>query len=270
MGQKIAIKTKEEIELMRKSGALVASILDRLAAIVRPGISTEELDRQIHEMTIAEGARPATLGYKGFPKSCCTSLNDVICHGIPNQHEILKAKDIIKIDVSCVLNGMYGDSCRTYYVGEESSYPDDVRSLVSVTYQALWAGVRTVKAGSYTGDIGAAIVEHVKQSGHQYGIVKDYTGHGLGRAFHEAPTIFHVASKGSGHRLAPGMVFTIEPMINLGTDKSIRSRADGWTVRTADGKLSAQWEHSVLVTEQGFEVLTLSKIEKQEQVVALS
>lgn len=252
----IPIKTEEEIALMRGACQLTSKILDAVGEIIRPGISTEEIDQFVHQMTIRHGATPATLNYKGYPKSVCVSINDVICHGIPSPYEFLKAGDIVNVDVTSIKDGFYGDSSRMYFVGGECACSREAVDLVAITREALYVGIREVGPGKHIGDIGAAIQGYIKKTGKNYGIVREYTGHGLGRAFHEPPQVVHVGKYGTGEEMRPGMTFTIEPMINQGTYKTALSKLDGWTVRTADGGLSAQWEHTVLVTSSGFEVLT--------------
>lgn len=257
---KIPIKSDDEIRLMRDTCALTSRILDEVGNIVRPGITTEEINSFVHQMTIEAGAIPSPLGYKGFTKSVCTSINDVVCHGVPSPYEILKDGDIINIDVTSYKNGFHGDSSRMYFVGVPSPAAQE---LVQHTQQALYHAIRTVRPGGHIGDIGAAIQEYVRSTGKGYGIVREYTGHGVGRAFHEPPQVVHIGRRGFGDKMRPGMTFTIEPMINIGTPRTALSKLDGWTVRTADGKLSAQWEHTVVVTGKGVEVLTLSRAEKQ-------
>ena len=209
-------------------------------------------------MMVAEGAMPSTLNYKGYPKSTCISINDVVCHGIPSPYTLLKDGDIVNIDVSAYKNGFHGDSSRMYLVGGEAACTPDALQLVEVTRRAMYAGIAEVKPGARVSDIGAAIQEFIKHSGLNYGIVREYTGHGVGREFHEPPQVLHFGRRGQGDILKPGMTFTIEPMINTGTHKTSLSPLDGWTVRTADGGLSAQWEHTVLVTDDSVEILTKS------------
>lgn len=237
---------------------MTAQILDEVGAIIEPGISTEDINTFVHRRTVEFGATPAPLGYKGFTKSVCTSLNDIVCHGIPSPYIILKAGDIINVDVTSIKHGFHGDSSRMYLVGGPSACSDEARTLVDVTLQALHVGIEQVRPGGRIGDIGASIQEFINSTGKGYGIVREYTGHGLGRDFHEAPQVCHVGRRGYGEPMRPGMTFTIEPMINIGTHKTVLSNVDGWTVRTADGALSAQWEHTVLVTETGCEILTES------------
>ncbi len=258
MGEKITIKNLEEIALMREACVVTSTILDEVGEIIRPGMSTEEINTFVHRRTTDLGAIPSPLNYKGFPKSVCVSPNDVICHGIPAPFVVLQAGDIVNVDVTSYKNGFHGDSSRMYFVGGEEACSPDARELVRVTREALMAGIRQVKPGNRIGDIGFAIQEYIRGIDRGYGIVREYTGHGLGREFHEAPQVLHVGRKGTGDIMKPGMTFTIEPMINAGTHKTSLSKLDGWTVRTADGKLSAQWEHTVLVTETGVEIMTKS------------
>jgi methionyl aminopeptidase len=258
LGEKISIKNKEEIALMREACLVTATILDEVGEVIRPGMSTEEINTFVHRRTVDLGAIPSPLNYKGFPKSVCVSPNDVICHGIPAPYVILQAGDIVNVDVTSYKNGFHGDSSRMYFVGGEDACSPEARELVRVTREALMVGIRQVKPGNRIGDIGFAIQEYIRGIDRGYGIVREYTGHGLGREFHEAPQVIHVGRKGTGDVMKPGMTFTIEPMINAGSHKTSLSKVDGWTVRTADGKLSAQWEHTVLVTETGVDIMTRS------------
>lgn len=255
---KIPIKSQQEIEQMREACVATASILDALVDFVKPGITTEAIDAFVSKMMIELGAQASTLNYRGYPKSVCTSLNDVVCHGIPSPFVSLKTGDIINIDVSCYKAGFHGDSSRMYFVGDETSCPQEAKRLVDVTKEALWRGISVVGPGAHVGDIGAAIQDYIASLDRDYGIVREYTGHGVGRDFHEPPQVLHVGKKGYGEKLKEGMTFTVEPMINAGTYKTVISKVDGWTVRTADGALSAQWEHTVLVTANGYDVLTKS------------
>ena len=255
---KIPIKTKDEILAMREACRATASILDAVTDIIKPGISTEDINTFVHQMTLDLGAIPATLNYKGYTKSVCTSINDIVCHGIPSPYVKLNSGDIINVDVTCIKNGFHGDSSRMYFVGGDAACSPEARELVEVTYKALMQGIYAVGPGNHIGDIGAAIQDYIKRTGKNYGIVREYTGHGLGREFHEPPQVVHVGRKGHGEKMKPGMTFTIEPMINAGDYKTILSKIDGWTVRTADGSLSAQWEHTVLVTNDGYEIMTES------------
>jgi methionyl aminopeptidase len=256
----IPIKTADEVALMRESCQITAKILDEVSAIIAPGITTEDINVFVHRRTKEFGATPSPLNYKGYPKSVCTSINDVVCHGVPSPYVTLRAGDIINVDVTSYKNGFHGDSSRMYLVGGREAVSQEALRLVEVTLEALKRGIAEVKPGNHIGDIGAAIQSYIKELGTGYGIVREYTGHGLGREFHEAPQVIHVGRRGHGEEMRPGMTFTIEPMINLGTAKTVLSRIDGWTVRTADGKLSAQWEHTVHVTQDGCEILTASPL----------
>jgi methionyl aminopeptidase len=256
MGPAIPIKTSDELILMRASCTATRQVLDEVARVIVPGATTLDIDNFVHRRITELGGVPSTLNYKGYPKSCCTSLNDVICHGIPNAFETLKAGDIINVDVTTYKGGFHGDSSRMYFVGGEDACTEEARELVAVTKKALMVGIGEVAPGKKIGDIGAAIQEYIRTVGKNYGIVREYTGHGVGRDFHEAPQVIHVGRRGHGETMKPGMTFTIEPMINEGSFRTVLSKIDGWTVRTADGKLSAQWEHTVLVTELGVEILT--------------
>ena len=253
---KIPIKTEKEIKLMREACGITSRILDAVGEIIKPGVSTEEINTFVHRMTSELGAVPAPLNYKGFPKSVCTSVNEVVCHGIPSPYAQLKEGDIINVDVTSIRKGFHGDSSRMFFVGGPDACSEEAQTLVDLAQKSLHLGIKEVKPGNTIGDIGAAIQEFIESLDKSYGIVREYTGHGLGRSFHEAPQVVHVGRRGSGPKMKPGMTFTIEPMINLGTANTSLSKVDGWTVRTADGKLSAQWEHTVLVTNDGFEILT--------------
>jgi methionyl aminopeptidase len=244
-----------EIERMRAAGRLAAEILDVMAVEVRAGISTQDIDRMVDEMTRARGAISAPYRYHGFPAHCCTSINDVVCHGIPDPRRILRDGDIINVDVTPILDGFHGDASRTLLIGNVA--PAAAR-LVQDTYRALWKGISAVRPGGTTGDIGHAIQTFAEPRG--YSIVRQFSGHGIGRQFHTAPAILHYGRPGTGERLVPGMTFTIEPMINLG-DWRCQVLKDGWTAVTVDGSLSAQFEHTVVVTEDGVEVLTLGASE---------
>jgi len=255
---KIPIKNEEEISLMRDACKVTSEILDSLDEIIKPGISTEEINTHVHNLTLKLGATPATLNYRGYPKSVCTSINEVVCHGVPSPYVILKKGDIINVDATSIKHGFHGDSSRMYFVGGRAACSPDAVELVDITLAALEVGIAEVAPGKHIGDIGAAIQEFIEKTGKGYGIVREYTGHGLGREFHEPPQVIHVGKRGTAEKMKPGMTFTIEPMINEGTYKTTLSKVDGWTVRTADGKLSAQWEHTVLVTADGCEILTSS------------
>ncbi len=252
----ISIKSSREIELMRATCKLAAQTLEYIEPFVVPGTSTEEINRLCHEFIIQHEAYPSPLNYHGFPKSVCTSLNEVICHGIPSSSDILKDGDIINIDVTTYLNKFHGDTNKTFLVGNVAPH---IRKLVDVTYQCLREGIKTVRPGGHIGDIGAVIQEIAHSNG--YSVVEDYCGHGIGREFHEAPQVVHVGKKGTGPEMKPGMTFTIEPMINLGV-KDGKLLKDGWTVVTRDKKWSAQFEHTILVTPEGHEILTLRKEEE--------
>lgn len=258
--ENISIKTPEEIEKMRKACKVTSQILDDVHEIVKPGISTEDINTFVHEATIKMGAIPAPLNYKGFPKSVCTSVNEVVCHGIPNPKEILKEGDIINIDVTSILDGYYGDASRMYYVGGKKACSSKAINLVEAAKASMDIGIKAVKPGNYIGDIGYAIAKYIKSLNKDYGIVRDYTGHGIGSTFHELPQVIHIAAKGTGPMIKEGMTFTVEPMINEGTYKTTCSAIDGWTVWTRDRKLSAQWEETVLVTHDGVEILTKGNI----------
>ena len=258
MRENISIKSPAEIELMREACQVTATILDEVGAIIRPGMSTEEINTFVHRRTLEMGAIPSPLNYKGFPKSVCVSPNDVICHGIPSPCVLLQRGDIVNVDVTCYKNGFHGDSSRMYFVGGAEACSTEAQTLVETAKNALFAGIAAVKPGNRVGDIGAAIQDFIDSTGKRFGIVREYTGHGLGREFHEAPQVIHTARAGSGAPIKAGMTFTIEPMINAGSAKTSLSTIDGWTVRTADGALSAQWEHTVLVTQDGCELMTAS------------
>ena len=238
-------------EGMRKAGQLAAEILDAMVPLVRPGVTTGALDDVVRAMTLAGGAVPATLGYRGFAHSCCTSINHVVCHGIPSD-KVLRDGDIINIDVTPLLDGWHGDSSRMYLVGDVSL---KAKRLIDVTYECLMIGIEQARPGARLGDIGAAIQKHAE--GNRYGVVREFCGHGLGRLFHDAPEVVHAARAGTGPELRPGMFFTIEPMINLGKP-AVKMLEDGWTAVTRDRSLSAQFEHSIGITETGCEIFTAS------------
>lgn len=240
-----------EFEGMRKASQLTARCLDALVDIVKPGVTTNEIDRFVLEFGRDEGAVPATLGYRGYTKSTCTSINHVVCHGIPNDKP-LRDGDIVNIDVTYFLDGWHGDSSRMYSVGAVRRAAD---RLMQVTYDALMRGIEVVKPGATTGDIGHAIQSYVEAE--RCSVVRDFCGHGVGRLFHDAPNILHYGRPGEGPKLQPGMIFTIEPMVNLGRPH-VKVLSDGWTAVTRDRSLSAQFEHSIGVTEEGVEIFTLS------------
>ncbi len=248
----VEIKSKAEIEKMRATCRLAASVLEFIEPHVVPGVTTGELDRLCHDYIIRHGAYPSPLNYKGFPKSICTSVNEVICHGIPGKRE-LKAGDIVNLDITTTLDGYFGDCSDMFVVG--GSTTPEAQKLIDVTRESLWIGIAEVAPGKQIGDIGAAISEFAGKK-HGYGVVEAFCGHGIGREFHMPPQVSHVGKRGVGLRLKQGMTFTIEPMINLGS-KHCDILSDGWTAVTQDKKWSAQAEHTLLVTDTGFEVLTL-------------
>ena len=249
----VNLKTPEEIAKMRIAGRLAAEVLDMIGAHVKPGVTTEELDRICHDYIVnVQGTIPANVGYRGYPKTLCTSVNNVICHGIPNEAKVLKDGDIVNIDVTVIKDGWHGDTSRMYYVGTPSVM---ARRLVEVTREAMWRGIRAVKPGATLGDVGNAIQEYAESE--RFSVVREYCGHGIGKVYHDEPQVLHYGKPGQGLVLKPGMTFTIEPMINEGT-RYTKVLPDGWTVVTKDRKLSAQWEHMIAVTEDGVEVLTLS------------
>ena len=245
----IRLKEKKHIEGIKKAGELALKILDLIESQLRVGMKTEEIDRIVHEFTIKNGAIPAPLNYRGFPKSVCVSVNEEICHGIPGDR-VLKDGDIVNVDVTPILNGYYADVSKTFFVGTPHK---DAQKVVSVTKECLKIGMSMVRPGNRIGDIGWAISKYAEEQG--CSVVREFVGHGVGFEFHEPPQIPHYGRKGEGIMLVPGMVFTIEPMINLGR-KEIKILEDGWTAVTADGSLSAQFEQTVLVTEDGYESLT--------------
>lgn len=250
----VDIKTPDELEKMRTAGRLTSQVLDMIGDYVQPGVSTGELDRICHDYIVnVQDAIPAPLNYKGFPKSICTSVNQVICHGIPSDNKILKKGDIINIDVTVIKDGYYGDSSRMYYVGEPA--PHLVR-LVDVTRECLQKGIEVVRPGATLGDIGHVIQTHAERN--HYSVVREYCGHGIGKVFHDEPQVLHYGKPGTGLVLQEGMTFTIEPMINAGK-RFTKLKKDGWTVETRDGRPSAQWEHTIAVTADGAEILTVSQ-----------
>ena len=253
----IQLKSAEEIASMRIAGRLASEVLDFIEPHVRPGITTGELDRLCHEYMVGvQGCVPAPLnyappGYTPFPKSICTSVNHQVCHGIPGTR-VLKSGDIVNLDITVIKDGFHGDTSRMFCVGEPSIA---ARRLCDITFKAMWLGIEQVKPGATLGDIGHAIQRFAEASG--FSVVREFCGHGIGRRFHEEPQVLHYGRPGTGERIEPGMIFTIEPMINAGK-RDVRELGDGWTIVTRDHSLSAQWEHTVLVTETGFEVLTVS------------
>jgi methionyl aminopeptidase len=254
----ITLKSPEEIEKMRVAGRLAAEVLDYITPFVKPGVSTGELDTLCHNyMVEVQGCIPAPLnyapsGYKPYPKSICTSVNHQVCHGVPGD-KLLKSGDIVNLDITTIKAGYHGDTSRMFQVGDLSI---QAKRLCEVTFECLWLGIAQVKAGAHLGDIGQAIQQYAEKSG--FSVVREFCGHGIGARFHEDPQVVHYGKAGTGVELKANMIFTIEPMINAGK-AAIRELADGWTIVTKDHSLSAQWEHTILVTETGFEVLTLSE-----------
>ena len=247
----ITVKSPADIEKMRVAGRLAAEVLQVVAPHVRPGVSTAQLDRICHDHIVnVQGAVPANVGYKGFPATICTSVNNVICHGIPSDTKVLKDGDIVNIDVTVIKDGWHGDTSRMYFAGTPSV---KAKRLVDVTREAMFRGIRTVRPGATLGDIGHAIQQFAE--GERFTVVREYCGHGIGRVYHEDPQVLHYGQPQTGVVLQPGMTFTIEPMINEGS-RHTRLLNDGWTVVTRDKSLSAQWEHTVVVTEDGVEILT--------------
>jgi len=245
------IKTAEEIEKMRVAGRLAADVLEMIGPHVQPGVTTDELDRICHDYIVEQQkAVPAPLNYRGFPRSICTSVNHQVCHGIPGG-KTLKNGDIINIDITVIKDGFHGDTSKMFFVGEPAKH---ARRLVDVTYECLRVGIDMVRPGIHLGDIGHAIQQHAEAQG--YSVVREFCGHGIGRNFHEDPQVLHYGTPGTGMQLVEGMTFTIEPMINAGK-RQVKILGDGWTVVTKDRKLSAQWEHTILVTPTGHEVLTV-------------
>ncbi|MDH4134895.1 MAG: type I methionyl aminopeptidase [Gammaproteobacteria bacterium] len=248
----VTIKTPEEIEKMRVAGRLAGEVLRMIAPHIVPGITTDALDRLCHDYIVnVQQATPAPLNYKGFPKSICTSVNHVVCHGIPGE-KVLKKGDIVNVDITVIKDGFHGDTSKMFFVGEPSI---QARRLVQVSRECMLKGISLVKPGIRLGDIGHAIQTHAEEN--HCSVVREYCGHGIGRNFHEDPQVLHYGRPGTGMEIVPGMTFTIEPMINAGK-KEVKLLPDNWTVVTRDHALSAQWEHTVLVTETGHEVLTLA------------
>ncbi|WP_373601395.1 methionyl aminopeptidase [Paraclostridium bifermentans] len=245
------IKNKEQIEKIKESARINNEVLDLVAKNIKVGMTTEDINKIVHDYTVSQGAEPAPLGYGGFPKSVCTSINTEICHGIPSEDVILKDGDIINVDVSTIYNGYYSDASRMFMIGNVS---DDAKKLVEVTKECLEEGIKAVRPWGHIGDIGAAIQAHAEK--HGYSVVRDFGGHGIGLQFHEDPFVFHYGAKNEGMILVPGMIFTIEPMINEGGYELYIDAENEWTAYTDDGSLSAQWEHMVLVTEDGVEILS--------------
>jgi methionyl aminopeptidase len=252
----VTIKTPEEQEKMRVAGRLAADVLDMIGPHVKAGVSTDSLDQICHEFIVNElEAIPAPLNYRGFPKSICTSVNHVVCHGIPSER-VLKVGDIVNVDVTVIKDEFHGDSSRMFYVGDPPIIGD---RLTRVCFDAMWRGIRAIQPGARLGDIGYAIQTFVEEQ--RFSVVREYCGHGIGRIFHEDPQVLHYGRRGTGLELVPGMTITVEPMVNAGK-REVKLLSDGWTVVTKDHSLSAQWEHTVLVTDGGYEVLTLGAADR--------
>lgn len=253
----ITIKTPEDIAAMRIAGRLASEVLDFITPHVKAGVSTAEIDRLCHDyMVNVQRTIPAPLnycppGYTPYPKSICTSVNDVVCHGIPGD-KVLKNGDVVNIDITVIKDGYHGDTSRMFHVGEPSIL---AKRLGDITYECMWLGISKIRPGAHLGDIGHVIQQHAEKAG--FSVVREFCGHGIGKVFHEEPQVLHYGRPGTLEQLVPGMIFTVEPMINAGR-REIREMGDGWTIKTRDRSLSAQWEHTVLVTESGFEVLTVS------------
>lgn len=255
----VPVMTPEQLEKMRVAGRLAAEVLEMIAPHVVPGVTTGELDRICHHYIVdVQKAIPAPLNYKGFPKSICTSINQVVCHGIPSDKKVLKSGDIVNIDVTVIKDGYYGDTSKMFCIGKVAHHAE---RLVRVTQECLYKGIAQVKPGAKLGDIGHAIQQHAEA--HYYSVVREYCGHGIGTEFHQDPQVLHFGQPGTGMTLQEGMVFTIEPMINAGKHHT-KLKADGWTAETRDGRLSAQWEHTMAVTSTGVEVLTI----RSDEVIA--
>jgi methionyl aminopeptidase len=252
----ITIKTETEIEKMRIAGRLAAEVLEMIEPHVVPGITTNELNNICHDYIVnVQNAIPAPLNYRGFPKSICTSVNQQVCHGIPGEKK-LKSGDIVNIDITVIKDEYHGDTSKMFCVGDVSPH---AKRLIKITQESMYLGIQQVKPGATLGDIGQAIQKHAE--GNRYSVVREFCGHGIGKVFHEDPQVLHYGKAGTGEVLQPGMIFTIEPMINLGK-RHIKILSDGWTVVTKDRSLSAQWEHTVLVTSDGHEILTLRQEER--------
>ena len=242
---------REAFEGMHKAGRLAAETLDMLVPHMVPGVTTAEINRLVHDFIVERGGVPATLGYRGYAHSTCVSINHVVCHGIPSD-KALKSGDIVNVDVTPIVDGWHGDTSRMYLIGD---VPLKARRLVEITYECLMLGIEQVRPGNHMGDVAHAIQRHAEW--HRYGVVRDFCGHGLGQLFHDAPEVVHVGRPGTGPELRPGMIFTIEPMINIGRP-DVKLLDDGWTAVTRDRSLSAQFEHSIGITEEGCEIFTLS------------
>jgi methionyl aminopeptidase len=259
------VKTPRQIEGMRAAGRVNGELMDCVRPMVRPGVTTDDIDAFVHRWTVEHGFVPACLGYHEFPRSCCVSVNDVVCHGIPSPERVLREGDIVNVDLTTIVDGWYGDSSETFLMGDVAA---DARRLVAVSARALLKGIAAVKPGNALDSIAHAIDPYVRGEG--CSVVRQYTGHGIGREFHERFSVYHHESvNGDNIVMLPGMTFTIEPMINLGDYRVTTDPDDGWTVRTRDGTLSAQFEHTVLVTETGVEVLTLTPSQRAAGVILL-
>lgn len=245
------IKTKEQIDGIRKAGVLNTAVLDEVQRQIAPGISTEQINTIVHEYTVSHGGIPAPLNYEGFPKSVCTSVNEVVCHGIPNEDEILEEGDIVNVDCTTILDGFFADASRMFVIGKTTPQK---QKLVDVAKECLEIGMNVAKPYCFVGDIGYEIAKHAHKNG--FSVVRDLCGHGVGLQFHEEPDVLHYGKKGTGMLLVPGMVFTIEPMINMGDWRVFIDEEDGWTVVSEDEEPSAQWEHTFLMTDTGLEILT--------------
>ena len=245
------IKTPEQIEGIRRSGVVNTGVLDLVAQEIHAGMTTLEIDEMVYDYTVSHGAIPAPLNYEGFPKSVCTSINEVVCHGIPNEFDVLEEGDIINVDVSTILDGYYSDASRMFVIGQTTP---EKQKLVDVARECLEIGMKAARPFGFVGDIGNAIEKHARKNG--FSIVRDLCGHGVGLEFHEEPDVEHFGRRSTGMMIVPGMTFTIEPMINMGTYEVFVDEADGWTVCTDDGLPSAQWESMILITENGNEILT--------------
>lgn len=251
MPDRSLIKSSKDIAEIKKSAAINTGVLDHVAKHIHVGMSTEDIDRLVYDYTVSHGAIPAPLDYEGFPKSCCTSINDEVCHGIPDPHVILRDGDIINVDVSTVFHGYYSDASRMFLIGNVS---EEAKRLVQVTKECMEIGIAAIKPWGHLGDIGAAIAAHAHQNG--YKVVRDYAGHGVGKEFHEDPVVSHIGIKNTGMILTPGMIITVEPMINAGDWRLYIDADNGWTSYSEDGSLSAQWENMVLISEHGVEILS--------------
>lgn len=245
------IKNDKDIIGIKKSAAINNGVLDLVASKICAGMSTEDIDKLVYDYTVSRGAIPAPLNYEGFPKSVCTSINDEVCHGIPSADIILKEGDIVNVDVSTIYHGYYSDASRMFMIGEVS---EEAKRLVEVTKECLEIGIKAIKPWGHVGDIGAAIVAHAHKNG--FSVVREFAGHGVGKEFHEDPVVSHVAMKNTGMILVPGMIITVEPMINAGDWQLFIDADNGWTAYTEDGSLSAQWENMILITEHGVEILS--------------